>query len=124
MFCQIVAGTRDATVMATWCDAIAIVPLNPVVAGHWLVIPRLHVPHAAADPSVSAAVMRRAAEVLAHTDDQANLITSIGPDATQTIAHLHIHIVPREARDGLALPWTPSTKDKEVNPGNNRPPRK
>jgi diadenosine tetraphosphate (Ap4A) HIT family hydrolase len=36
----------------------------------------------------------------------ANFITSAGRDATQTVFHLHIHIVPRHAGDGLALPWT------------------
>ncbi|MBB0246991.1 HIT domain-containing protein [Streptomyces alkaliphilus] len=106
-FCAIVAGTAPATVMRTWPDAIAIVPLNPVVGGHWLVIPRVHVPDAAADPEVSAAVMRRAAEVIAHTGDDCNLITSVGAPATQTVFHLHLHIVPRETGDGLPLPWTP-----------------
>ncbi|MBB0243872.1 HIT domain-containing protein [Streptomyces alkaliphilus] len=106
-FCAIVAGRAPATVMRTWSDAIAIVPLNPVTPGHWLVIPRTHVPDAATDPGVSAAVMRRAAEVIAHTGDDCNLITSIGAPATQTVFHLHLHIVPRATGDGLPLPWTP-----------------
>jgi histidine triad (HIT) family protein len=35
-----------------------------------------------------------------------NIITSAGSDATQTVFHLHLHVVPRRAGDGLALPWT------------------
>ncbi|MFI0712504.1 HIT domain-containing protein [Streptomyces inhibens] len=35
-----------------------------------------------------------------------NVITSRGPSATQTIRHLHIHLVPRADGDGLLLPWT------------------
>lgn len=35
-----------------------------------------------------------------------NLITSAGAAATQTVAHLHVHYVPRRTGDGLGLPWT------------------
>jgi diadenosine tetraphosphate (Ap4A) HIT family hydrolase len=37
---------------------------------------------------------------------QANIITSIGPAASQTVMHTHLHIVPRTEGDGLHLPWT------------------
>ncbi|OHT47970.1 hypothetical protein BKG71_25700 [Mycobacteroides chelonae] len=43
-------------------------------------------------------------------DIQANVITSIGPDATQTVFHTHIHVVPRRENDGLHLPWTGQVK--------------
>jgi histidine triad (HIT) family protein len=107
-FCDIVYGWAPVQVVRRWPDAIAIVPLHPVTDGHLLVIPRLHVPHALADAAVTAATMRRAVE-LARSEGAAalNLITSIGAAATQTVAHLHIHIVPRAADDGLALPWGP-----------------
>jgi hypothetical protein len=35
-----------------------------------------------------------------------NLITSVGADATQSVRHLHIHVVPRREGDGLMLPWS------------------
>jgi histidine triad (HIT) family protein len=107
-FCDIVYFDAPAQVVRRWSDAIAIVPLHPVVDGHLLVLPRLHVPHALADPAVTAMTTRRAAE-LARTEGTTalNLITSVGSSATQTVAHLHIHIVPRAADDGLALPWGP-----------------
>ncbi len=34
-----------------------------------------------------------------------NLITSVGTLATQSIKHLHIHVIPRYLNDGLVLPW-------------------
>lgn len=47
--------------------------------------------------------MYRAAEIAPHPS---NLITSAGAEATQSVFHLHVHIVPRGENDGLALPWT------------------
>lgn len=39
-----------------------------------------------------------------------NLITATGSEATQTIPHFHVHLVPRLAGDGLTLPWTGQVK--------------
>lgn len=106
-FCEIAAGRAPATVVREWDDALAIVPLNPVTDGHLLVLPREHVTDFAADPAVSAHAMNRAAELAGDYPAGAmNLITSRGSAATQTVFHLHLHLVPRRAGDGLALPWT------------------
>ena len=108
-FCLIASGDAPATVVKEWDDALVIVPLDPVVDGHLLVIPRAHVADFGVDPDVTAAVMRRAAEFVGrpdHAGRPVNLITSRGPEATQTVFHLHVHLVPRSAGDGLALPWT------------------
>jgi histidine triad (HIT) family protein len=104
-FCKIVAGLAPAQYVASWPDAIAIVPLKPVVEGHVLVIPRAHVADFTTDPEVTAAAGRRAAELGNYTAGAMNLITSKGEDATQSVFHLHIHLVPRVKDDGLALPW-------------------
>jgi histidine triad (HIT) family protein len=103
-FCEIVAGRAPAEYVSTWPDAIAIRPLNPVTDGHALVIPRVHVSDAAAEPEITGIAFRRAAALIAGM--QVNLITSVGEAATQTVRHLHVHIVPRSRGDGLALPWT------------------
>lgn len=104
-FCKIIAGTGPATVIQEWDDALAIIPLNPVIPGHVIVIPKTHVADAGADPAVTASTAARAAELLAHLED-GNLITSRGKAATQTVSHLHIHVVPRLDNDELHLPWT------------------
>lgn len=90
--------------------SVAIVrPLNPVTDGHVLVIHGNHDENVAASFEAS----RRAAMLMAVAADyvnvnqlQANIITSIGPAATQTVFHTHIHVVPRRDGDGLRLPWT------------------
>lgn len=90
----------------SWPDVVAFAPLNPVVPGHVLVVPRMHVPDAAADPEVTAATMRRASQIMRGFGGDWNVITSVGAAATQTVFHLHVHLVPRRDGDGLALPWT------------------
>lgn len=102
VFCDIVNGSAPAKIVHRWPEAIAIVPLGPVVDGHLLVIPTTHVRDALEDPEVSAAALRRAAEIAPRP---CNLITNVGREATQSVWHLHWHIVPRAVDDGLALPW-------------------
>jgi len=104
VFCAIIAGTEPATVVRQWVDAIAIVPLNPVTDGHLLVIPTAHIRDASESPHIAGQAMARAGEL---ARPPFNIITSAGAEATQTVFHLHLHIIPRLAGDGLALPWRP-----------------
>jgi histidine triad (HIT) family protein len=113
VFCEIVAGQAPATVVKEWDDALAIVPLGPVVDGHTLVIPKQHVADFGENPEVSAATMLRAAE-LAAGNRPMNLITSRGREATQSVFHLHLHLVPRAENDGLALPWYSGHRKKRT----------
>jgi histidine triad (HIT) family protein len=83
-------------------------PLFPVTPGHRLVIPRLHVPDFDADTRTSVAVLACAVRYVRDAElESYNIITSKGRAATQTVEHLHVHIVPRRNGDGLALPWEP-----------------
>ncbi len=101
-FCDY-AGPSE--VLHDWGDAILIEPLDPVTPGHRLVIPTVHVINFACSPSTTALTMWRAAEYVATQGVDCNLITSKGLAATQTVKHLHVHVVPRRPGDGLALPW-------------------
>ncbi|MDN3056997.1 hypothetical protein PH213_21100 [Streptomyces sp. SRF1] len=55
----------------------------------------------------------RAAERAQRLGGQWNYLTSCGLDATQTVFHLHGHLVPRAAGDGLALPWSHAAREQE-----------
>ena len=104
VFCAIVEGRAPAHVVHEDDQVMAIVPLNPVVDGHLLVLPKLHV----ADFTGSYHLTRISASVAAHLGrryESCNLITSRGRAATQSVFHLHWHLVPRSVDDGLALPW-------------------
>lgn len=72
-----------------------------------LIVPKRHVEDFADDPEVTAYVMRYAARfVESEGIGHCNLISSRGVDATQSVFHLHVHIVPRWKNDGLMLPWS------------------
>ena len=112
VFCEIAAGTAPAKHRGDWISTIIFEPLNPVTPGHLLVAPRMHVRDAVEHAAVAASTMSDAAScvnMLRRIDpayESVNLITSVGAPATQTVFHLHIHIVPRRAGDDLALPWS------------------
>jgi histidine triad (HIT) family protein len=114
VFCGIVAGKEPATYVAELPGSIVIVPHHPVVKGHVLVIPRVHVRDATERPEVTGATFADAASIAAALGSDLpslNLITSVGRPATQTVFHLHVHIVPRAEGDGLTLPWTGQVKE-------------
>lgn len=109
-FCQrIAAGECES--FAPCSDVVWFEPLNPVTPGHLLFVPVRHVASALEDPYAAALTMETAsmwAGRRLHGEDF-NLITSVGEAATQTVRHLHIHLVPRRPEDGLHLPWTGQT---------------
>lgn len=81
-------------------------PLNPVTPGHMLFVPFAHFVKAekgnlaAADAFIAAIGYAREAGI-----EDYNLIQSNGAPATQTVPHVHVHLVPRFDGDDLALPW-------------------
>lgn len=103
-FCEIVAGRAPADWVLETEDVFSIVPLNPIVPGHLLVLPKEHVQDFTESFRLTDLTARAAAH-LARSMGPVNLITSKGREATQSVFHLHMHLVPRAANDGLALPW-------------------
>lgn len=104
-FCQRIAADEFDGHVRRAC--VTFEPLNPVTPGHRLVVPITHFERAEDDPERTSWAFRLAAE-LAREKGLAsfNLITSAGTAATQTVKHLHVHLVPRRPGDGLHLPWT------------------
>jgi histidine triad (HIT) family protein len=102
-----------------WPDAISLVPLEPATVGHTLVIPKQHVSsilHANDDLVQSLSVctlevVRAASQAL--KPDGLNVITSAGAAAGQTVAHLHIHVVPRWTGDNIGRIWPASSRVDE-----------
>jgi histidine triad (HIT) family protein len=93
---------------------VAFQPLNPVTPGHWLAVPKVHVTDAMAAPEAAGHALRFAGEMAGQMDlRNCNFITSAGAAATQTVFHLHVHVVPRREGDGLLLPWSQQKIDAD-----------
>lgn len=110
VFCNLIANP-EAPMLEVVTDSVAFVPLNPVTEGHFIVVPKRHIDDAMKEPSLTGQVMCDAAYLASERMvGPCNFITSCGKAATQTVFHLHIHVVPRREGDGLHLPWTGQAK--------------
>jgi len=119
IFCRIVAGELPATLVDEDARTLAFMDINPATRGHALVIPREHATdlhEIGADDlqAVAVAAQRLAARMRARLGaDGINLINSCGQAAWQTVAHFHMHVVPRYVGDPLELPWVPAPGDMD-----------
>ena len=107
LFCRIVAGEVPADVVAENEDAIVFRDINPQAPLHVLAIPRRHVASVAdltdADAPLLAsllAALRSAAA--ADGVSSYRIVTNVGPDAGQSVDHLHLHLLGRRR-----LGWPP-----------------
>jgi histidine triad (HIT) family protein len=112
-FCRIVRGGLPARIVYESESTLAFFPLHPAVIGHTLIIPKSHVVDflalddgIASDLAVSTVHVGRALR-RALKPEGMNAITSAGKAATQTIFHLHIHLVPRRFGDVIGDFWPP-----------------
>jgi histidine triad (HIT) family protein len=110
-FCLISAGSVTTPSVYESATVIAFFPLRPAALGHTLVVPRQHADdlwdlEAADAPPLMEAVLR-----IAHAirdglrPDGLNVIVSAGAAASQTIRHLHVHLVPRWVGDNFGGIW-------------------
>lgn len=119
-FCEI-ASRADPDVREVYRDdaTVAFFPTEPATLGHTLVIPRRHVADIwQLDDELMrslASVTLRAAHAIrrAVMPDGLNIIQSNGSAATQTVFHLHVHVVPRWAEDAIGRIWPPETNYSE-----------
>ena len=100
LFCRIVAGEIPATVVARDDDFLAFVDISPKAPVHLLVIPTRHVGSIAAadglDERARAAMplfIARVAEEAGLADGGYRVTTNHGPDARQSVFHLHWHVM-------------------------------
>jgi histidine triad (HIT) family protein len=119
-FCRIARGEEEAIVVCDDEDCIAFFPESPATPGHTLVIPRRHVQHfLQVDEPLGERLMSMVSRVggaieKALRPEGMNLISSAGSAATQTVPHLHLHVVPRWSTDAIGDIWPPKTPMEEA----------
>ncbi|GAB7040466.1 MULTISPECIES: HIT family protein [Catenuloplanes] len=114
VFCAIVAGTTPATVVADTPDGVAFLDTRPVFKGHVLVVPRPHVP-ALPDLDVSLlgpffALVQRLSVAVEAGLGAGGTFVAMNNRVSQSVPHLHAHVVPRTRGDGLRGFFWPRTR--------------
>lgn len=110
IFCRIVAGEIPAERVYEDGETIAFLDIAPTRPGHVLVLPKKHVPNLEAiDGETLCAVIGVVKKIGAAVKvglrrSGYNVVVNNDPIAGQVIPHLHFHVIPREAGDGLK-PW-------------------
>jgi histidine triad (HIT) family protein len=105
-FCAIAAGEAGAeTVVYADADVVAFLDHRPVFKGHTLIVPRRHIvtlPELPDDLLVSVfTVARRVAAAMEAGFGADGTFVANNNRISQSVAHLHVHVVPRHKKDGL-----------------------
>lgn len=120
IFCRLVAGDIPAAKVHEDALTIAFMDIGQVNPGHVLVATKRHAATVLdITPEEAAAVMQTAQRV-AHAAQAAfdpaglTLLQANGREGGQTVAHFHLHVVPRHEDDGVALTWPRKEPGAEV----------
>jgi histidine triad (HIT) family protein len=120
VFCAIAGGDVPASMVSRDDDVAAFLDARPVFKGHVLVVPRAHVPTLSDMPPdelgpLFAAVQRIARAVEAGLGADGTFV-ALNNKVSQSVPHLHVHVVPRKKKDGLRgffWPRVPYADDAE-----------
>lgn len=114
MFCRIVGGEAAAHVVLDDEVALAFLDQRPLFVGHVLVVPRAHVVTLPELPSVQVGPFFERVQALARALPEAlgaqGTFVAMNNRVSQSVPHLHVHVVPRNKGDGLRGFFWPRTK--------------
>ncbi len=109
LFCKIGSGEVPADVVHRTDHVVAFRDINPQAPTHILIIPTDHIESAAAIEDGHADLLAELVQAAAHLADSEGvaergwrLVTNVGPDAGQSVQHLHFHLL-----GGRAMRWPP-----------------
>ena len=113
-FCAVAAGDAEASIVWSDDDFVAFLDVRPLFKGHVLLVPRVHVvtlpdlPAGLRDGFLEAA-QRLARAVVDGLGAQGSFV-AMNNVVSQSVAHLHLHVVPRTKGDGLRGFFWPRTR--------------
>jgi len=120
-FCAIATGAHEAAIVLDQPGALAFLDHRPLFRGHCLLIPRTHtetlleLPDPETGPFFVAA--KRLARAVTEAMDAEGTFVAMNNVVSQSVPHLHAHVVPRRRKDGLRgffWPRTDYTDDAEI----------
>ena len=107
LFCKIAAGQIPSNKIYEDDKVLAFYDIDPQAPTHFLVIPKAHIPSAAAVTAENSAVVGHIFEVIAKITRDLGLesfrvVSNIGEQAGQSVFHLHFHVL-----GGRDMTWPP-----------------
>ena len=114
LFCAIVAGDQPAHVVLDEEHVLGFLDVRPVFKGHTLLVPKQHVdtlvdlPGELSGPLFDAA--RRTASAVTTALGAQGSFVAMNNVVSQSVPHLHVHVVPRTKGDGLRGFFWPRTR--------------
>ncbi len=113
-FCQIIAGEIPAHFVLETDDVVAFLDHRPLFYGHTLVLPRAHIETLLDVPlgfigPFFLDVQRVTGAVTAAREAQGSFVAENNV-VSQSVPHLHVHVVPRRRKDGLRGFFWPRTR--------------
>jgi histidine triad (HIT) family protein len=116
LFCRIVSGELPATIVYEDDTSVAFLDHRPLFHGHTLLVPREHVETLGELSPKIVGPYFEAAQVLARAVESAmdaeGSFVAMNNRVSQSVPHLHVHVVPRRKKDGLKGFFWPRTKYK------------
>lgn len=104
-FCAIASGEKPAAMVLREAEVCAFLDVRPVFKGHVLVVPRQHVADLDALPSSLMEPLFAVAQRVVRAQQAAlaaqGAFVAVNHRISQSVPHLHIHVVPRSKGDGL-----------------------
>lgn len=120
VFCAIIRGEQQAVIILRTEQLIAFLDHRPLFRGHTLLLPTLHVPLLSDLPADqvpgffgTAQRLERAVEDGLAADGSMILVNNV---VSQSVPHLHLHVIPRNRRDGLRFWLGPRQRYDNANP--------
>ena len=105
LFCRIVAGEEPAEVVLDEPHAVAFLDVRPVFPGHVLLVPRVHHETLADLPPDDVGPLFTTAQRLSAAVEKGlaadGTFVAMNNTVSQSVPHLHVHVVPRRRKDGL-----------------------
>jgi histidine triad (HIT) family protein len=105
IFCEIVAGKAEAEIVWRNDDCVGFLDKRPLFPGHVLLVPAQHVKTLSDLPADQVGPLFEAAQSLERAVESAmnaeGTFIAVNNNVSQSVPHLHVHIVPRSKGDGL-----------------------
>lgn len=105
VFCRIVRAELPAEHVAETATAVAFLDTRPLFPGHVLVVPRAHVETLGDLPPETIAPLFALVQQLARAVESGmgaeGTFVAMNNRVSQSVPHLHVHVVPRKKKDGL-----------------------